>query len=65
MIVRNGKNARSIATHTQDYFTDLGYDYRGHIYEKTVSPEILKNQNNKNSSNSLKPSNTDITKPKK
>ena len=48
MIVRNGKNARSIATHTQDYFTDLGYDYRGHIYEKTVSPEILKNQNNKN-----------------
>ena len=48
MIVRNGKNAPSIATHTQDYFTDLGYDYRGHIYEKTVSPEILKNQNNKN-----------------
>ena len=48
MIVRNGKNARSIATHTQDYFTDLGYDYRNHIYEKTVSPEILKNQNNKN-----------------
>lgn len=48
MIVRNGKNARSIATHTQDYFTDLGYDYRSHIYEKTVSPEILKNQNNKN-----------------
>ena len=29
-------------------FTDLGYDYRNHIYEKTVSPEILKNQNNKN-----------------
>ena len=28
--------------------TYLGYDYRGHIYEKTVSPEILKNQNNKN-----------------
>ena len=27
--------------------------------------DILKNQNNKNSSNSLKPSNTDITKPKK
>ena len=48
MIVRNGKNARSIATHTQDYFTDLGYDQRNHIYEKTVSPEILKNQNNKN-----------------
>ena len=48
MIVRNGKNARSIATHTQDYFTDLGYDYRNHIYEKTVSPEILKNQNTKN-----------------
>lgn len=48
MIIRNKRNARSIATHTQDYFTDLGYDYREHIFDKTVSPEILKNMNNKN-----------------
>lgn len=47
MIQYNKKNARSIATHTEDYFTDLGYDYRGHLYEKTISNEILKNENNK------------------
>jgi len=47
MILRNKKNARYTANHIKDYFTDLGYDYRGHIYEKSVSPEILKNENNK------------------
>ena len=47
MLVRNKKNTREVATHTQDLFTDLGYDYRHHIYEKTISPEILKNKNNK------------------
>lgn len=48
MIVRNKKTPRQVATHTQDYFTDLGYDYRGHIFEHSASREILKNQNNKN-----------------
>lgn len=47
MIIRNRKNARYVANHTQDYFTDLGYDYRNHLYQKTISPEILKNENNK------------------
>ena len=48
MILRNRKNRRYAANHIKDYFTDLGYDYRGHIYEKSISPEILKNENNTN-----------------
>ena len=47
MILRNRKNKRYAANHIKDYFTDLGYDYRGHIYKKSISPEILKNENNK------------------
>lgn len=41
------KSPRYFACHHQDIFTDLGFDYRGHIFEKTISPEILKNSNNK------------------
>lgn len=47
MINRIKKTSRNIAEHTQDYFTDLGYDYRGHLFENTASPEIMKNETNK------------------
>ena len=43
MILRNKKSTRHAANHIKDYYTDLGYDYRGHIFEKSVSPEVLKN----------------------
>lgn len=47
MILRNKKSTRQAANHIKDYYTDLGYDYRDHIFEKSVSPEVLKNENNK------------------
>lgn len=48
MLLRNRKSARYYATHTQDYFTDLGFDYRGKIFEKTTSSLIRKNKNTNN-----------------
>lgn len=47
MIYRNKKNARYVAQHTQDVLTDLGFDYRGNIFKKTISKVILKNYRNK------------------
>lgn len=46
MIVYNKHNARYIANHIQDSFTDLGYDYRFSIFKKTISKVILNNKNN-------------------
>lgn len=41
------KSRRYYASHYQDLYTDLGYDYKGHIFENTISKVILKNKNNK------------------
>jgi len=41
------KSGRFYCTRHQDLYTDLGYDYRGHIFEKTVSPVIFGNKVNK------------------
>ncbi len=46
MIKRNKVNARYVANHAQDVYTDLGFDYRGKILEKTVSPVLFQNFNN-------------------
>lgn len=47
MLKRNKLSSRYIANHVEDAFTDLGYDYRGNVFRKTLSPLILKNRNNK------------------
>ena len=47
MIIRNKHNASHISKHTRDVFTDLGFDYRNHIFSKTVSKPILENKVNK------------------
>ncbi len=46
MIKRNKVNARYIANHAQDVYTDLGFDYRGKILKKSVSPILFQNFNN-------------------
>lgn len=33
----------SQAKHSNDYFTNLGYDYRGNILKNTTSPELWAN----------------------
>jgi helix-turn-helix protein len=48
MYKANKKSARYYATHSNDIYTDLGYDYHnGTILSKTLSPVILKNKKNK------------------
>lgn len=47
MIYRNKQSAKYVASHTQDVYTDLGFDYRGKIFSKTISNMILKNKRNK------------------
>lgn len=46
MIKRNAHNARFVANHSQDVFTNLGYDYRGKIFKNTISKVILENKTN-------------------
>ena len=46
MIKRNKINSRYIAEHAQDVYTDLGFDYRGNIFKRTLSKMILNNENN-------------------
>ena len=41
-------SARFYASHQSDGYTDLGFDYRGKIFKKTMSPMILQNKVNKN-----------------
>jgi len=31
------------AKHSQDYFLNMGYDYRGHLLKNTTSPELWAN----------------------
>lgn len=33
--------------HTQDNLKNLGFDYHGHVLEKTISKVIFENKNNK------------------
>lgn len=47
MYLPNKKSGRWYCTRHQDMYTNLGYDYHGHVYEKTISPVILRNKNNK------------------
>ena len=46
MYVPNKKSARWYASRHQDMYTDLGFDYRGKILSKTVSPVIFQNKVN-------------------
>lgn len=47
MIKRNKKNARYAATHSQDAFTDLGYDYTETVLMDNVSKHITANPRNR------------------
>lgn len=47
MFYPNKHSGRWYCTRHQDYYTNLGFDYHGHIYEKTVSPVIFRNRRNK------------------
>ncbi len=46
MIKRNKTTAKYISEHAQDVFTDLGFDYRGNIFKRSISRVILNNENN-------------------
>ena len=46
MLKRNKITARYISEHAQDVYTDLGFDYRGQVLKKSVSPIIFNNENN-------------------
>lgn len=47
MYYHNKRSGRWYCTRHQDLYTDLGYKYKGHIYEKTVSPVIMQNRRNR------------------
>ncbi len=47
MYFPNKRSPRWYCTRHQDLYTNLGFNYHGKIYEKTVSPVILKNRNNR------------------
>lgn len=47
MLVPNKKSARWYASRYQDMYTNLGFDYHGRIFEKTLSKVILQNSVNK------------------
>lgn len=38
------KNARYYSIHCQDNYTDLGFKYKGRLFEKSISSEIRKNK---------------------
>ena len=40
------KSARWYCTHHQDIYTELGFDYHGNIFKKTISKVILQNKIN-------------------
>ena len=46
MIKRNKVSAKYVATHAQDAYTDLGFDYRGKILKRSLSPILFQNFNN-------------------
>ena len=47
MYYPNLKSGRWYCTRHQDLYTQLGYKYKGHVYEKTLSPVIFQNKRNK------------------
>lgn len=48
MYKANKKSAHYYASHTNDKYTELGYDYHnGTILSKTLSPVLFKNKKNK------------------
>jgi hypothetical protein len=54
MYKANTRSAHYYASHCNDIYTELGYNYRnGTILSKTLSPVILKNKNNKAMLNSV------------
>lgn len=44
MISRTKLPGRYYIVHSQDVYTNLGYDYRGHILEKSTSKQIRQNK---------------------
>lgn len=46
MYYASKKSAHWYACKSQDIYTDLGYNYHGNIFKKTVSPVILSNKVN-------------------
>ena len=44
--IPNKKSARWYASKHQDMYTDLGFNYSGKIFKKTISPVILNNKIN-------------------
>ncbi len=47
MLIPNKKSARWYASRHQDMYTNLGFNYHGRIFEKTLSKVILQNSVNK------------------
>ena len=47
MFYPNKRSGRWYCTRHQDHYTDLGFNYHGRIYEKTLSPVIFQNKRNK------------------
>jgi len=44
--IPNKKSAHWYASRHEDHYTNLGYDYRGKIFRKTMSPLLFKNKVN-------------------
>ena len=55
MYFPNKRSPRWYCTRHQDLYTSLGFNYHGKIYEKTVSPVILRNRNNKSILSHIEP----------
>lgn len=47
MYFPNKKSPRWYCSHHQDIYTELGYDYHGKVFEKSVSPVIFQNKINR------------------
>lgn len=45
--IPNKKSPRWYASRHQDIYTDLGFNYKGKIFQKSVSPVIMQNKVNK------------------
>ncbi len=45
--IPNKKSPRWYASRHQDIYTDLGFNYKGKIFQKSVSPVIMYNKVNK------------------
>ena len=45
MLKVNKKSKYYYGSHTQDYLSNLGYDYHGNIFKRTLSSEMFINSN--------------------